>query len=86
MSSTTKNLVDLSERLCAHQGITHWAVSMRLFGKGDFFRRIENGTRPYADTVERGMRAISEIWPTDLEWPEHIARPVRQEESTHDDA
>ncbi len=39
-------LVTLSEALAAHQGVTHFAISMRAKGKGDFFKRL---MRPGAD-------------------------------------
>jgi hypothetical protein len=88
MSSATKNLIHLCEQICDHEGITHWAVSRRIYKKGDFFHRIKNGTRPFADTIEKGIRALSESWPADLEWPEHIARPCVEhpDEVPHDDA
>lgn len=76
MSSAQENLLRLSDTLTAHENITHWAVSMRLFGKGDFFHRLKKGGHPRTDTYERALLKLSETWPDDLEWPEGIQRPT----------
>ena len=43
MSSAQKNLLRLAELLSDDGNVTHWAISMRLFGKGDFFRNLKRG-------------------------------------------
>jgi hypothetical protein len=78
MSSAKQNLLRLSRDLAAHQGVTHWAISMRLFGKGDFFHRLENGGHPRTDTYEKALGLFSQIWPADLEWPRDIERPKKR--------
>jgi len=76
MSSARTNLIRLATDLASHQGVTHWAISMRLFGKGDFFKRLHDGGHPRSDTYEKALGHFSEFWPTDLEWPADIPRPA----------
>ena len=75
---TKHPLLALSEALAAHQGVTHFAISMRVMGKGDFFKGL---MRPGADcrtrTADRVLSWFSENWPSDLEWPRHIPRPQK---------
>lgn len=78
MSSTSKNLVTLARMLAEHENITHWAVSMRIFKKGNYFARLEAGTDPQVSTSERALNWFSENWPSDLEWPRGIPRPAVQ--------
>ncbi|MGR3823586.1 MAG: hypothetical protein ACU0A5_13535 [Salipiger marinus] len=75
MSSAQKNLLRLAADLAEHEGVTHWAISMRLFGKGDFFRNLEKGSHPRSDTYERALALFSKAWPADLEWPKGVERP-----------
>lgn len=70
------HLIDLVQALSAHEGVTHFAISMRIFGKGDFFRGlIDKGWDCRTRTAERVMTWFDTNWPTDLTWPAHIARP-----------
>lgn len=47
-------LINLAETLATHLGVTHFAISMRALGKGDFFKNmIEKG----ADCRPRPPRA-----------------------------
>ncbi|KAF0174084.1 MAG: hypothetical protein FD162_1319 [Rhodobacteraceae bacterium] len=79
---TKHPLVTLSEALAAHQGVTHFAISMRAKGKGDFFKRL---MRPGADcrtkTAAEVVDWFSENWPGDLEWPREIPRPRKKKEA-----
>ncbi|MEQ5870215.1 hypothetical protein J4E08_09925 [Sagittula sp. NFXS13] len=75
MSRAQKNLLRLATELSAHEGVTHWAISMRLFGKGDFFSRLEKGSHPRSDTYEKALGLLSQRWPEDLEWPKGVERP-----------
>jgi hypothetical protein len=77
MSRTTENLITLCDRLAAHQGVMHWAISMRVFGKGDFFANLKSGKRRgcHTETAERTFKWFSDNWPADLEWPQDIPRP-----------
>lgn len=72
-------LVALSEALAAHEGVTHFAISMRAKGKGDFFKRLMN---PDADcrskTRDSMIDWFAANWPRDLEWPRDIPRPPRK--------
>lgn len=77
MGMETKHpLVTLAEALSAHQGVTHYAISMRAAGKGDFFKRL---MRPGADcrhsTAQVMFGWFDLNWPADLEWPREVPRP-----------
>ncbi|WP_425072544.1 hypothetical protein [Sagittula sp. S175] len=74
--SARQNLLRLAAELSAHEGVTHWAISMRLFGKGDFFHRLEKGGHPRSDTYEKALGLLSQRWPEDLEWPKGVERPA----------
>ncbi len=73
---TKHPLVTLAEALAAHQGVTHYAISMRAAGKGDFFKRL---MRPGADcrhsTAQLMFGWFDLNWPDDLEWPREVPRP-----------
>lgn len=72
------SLITLAETLAAHQGVTHFAISMRAMGKGDFFKRMkEQGADCRTQTAARLMAWFSENWASDLEWPCDIPRPTK---------
>lgn len=85
---TKHPLVALSEALAAHEGVTHFAISMRATGsmrtkgKGDFFKRL---MLPGADcrtrTAEKMIGWFDANWPADLEWPRDIPRPRKKKEA-----
>lgn len=70
-------LIELAETLAAHEGVTHWAISQRIFGRGDVFSRLMDGRNCFHSTIERAARWFGENWPEDLAWPEDIMRPDR---------
>lgn len=83
----TGNLIALCERLVAHEGVTHWAVSQRIFRQGDFFSRLQKVTPKRGKPVSCGLRRYNEAmrwfsdnWPDGLDWPEGIPRPPLKEE------
>jgi len=71
------NLITLAETLAAHQGVTHSAISMRVFKKGDFFKKmIELGYDCRTRTAERLMQWFNDNWPDqELDWPNDVPRP-----------
>ena len=73
----TQILITLAETIAAHSGVTHYAISMRALGKGDFFKRlIEQNQDCRTRTAERLMQWFSDNWPDpDLAWPADIPRP-----------
>lgn len=72
------SLITLAEALAAHQGVTHFAISMRALGKGDFFKNmIERGADCRTQTASRLFAWFSENWPVDLQWPRDIPRPSK---------
>ena len=61
-------IIALAETLAAHQGVTHFAISMRVFGKDDFFKNmIDKGADCGTQTAARLAQRFSDNWPTDLE-------------------
>ena len=71
-------LITLAETLAAHQGVTHFAISMRALGKGDFFKKLmKEGGDCRTVTAEKLLVWFDANWPADLEWPKAIARPAK---------
>lgn len=70
-------LLTLQSHLCQHIDKTHWAISMRIFGKGDFFRKLLANGDCKTRTADKAMQWFSDNWPDDLAWPKDIARPAR---------
>lgn len=75
MSTAKNHILSLATRLGAHQGVTHWAISMRMVGKGDFLHRLEQGGDCRTKTYERAMEFFARTWPSDLQWPSDVPRP-----------
>ena len=73
----TRTLIDLADLLAAHQGVTHFAISMRALGKGDFFKKLKDGGDCRTTTAARVMGFFNQAWPLDLEWPADIPRPPK---------
>lgn len=69
-------LITLSQTLAAHQGVTHYAISMRSMGKGDFFKKLMAGGDCRTSTAARALSFFDKSWPSDLEWPAGITRPT----------
>lgn len=70
-----EQVLALGDDLAAHDGVTHWAISMRLMGKGDFLARLKAGKSSRLSTLRRALHRIAAIWPADLPWPADIPRP-----------
>jgi hypothetical protein len=75
MKTPPEQLVSLAETLAAHQGVTHWAISVRYVKKGDFFARLLNGSDVRTATYTRLMQRFADDWPADLDWPEGVPMP-----------
>jgi len=69
------SLITLAETMAAHHGVTHFAVSMRALGKGDFFKKLLEGGDCRTATAARVLGWFDQNWPADLEWPRDIPRP-----------
>ena len=79
MKTASEQLVSLAETMASHQGVTHWAISMRYTSKGDYFARKKRiGAKVDADMFARLLQSFSNDWPSDLEWPADIPRPEPQ--------
>ena len=74
-------LITLADLLAAHQCVTHFAVSMRALGKGDFFKKLKDGGDCRTATASRVMSFFSDNWPADLAWPRDIPRPSKSKEA-----
>ena len=68
-------MITLATTLAAHDGVTHFAISMRALGKGDFFKNLMAGGDCRTTTAARVLSWFDENWPADLEWPRDIPRP-----------
>ncbi len=68
-------LIFLADMLASHHGVTHFAISMRALGKGDFFKKLKEGGDCRTSTVAKVMTFFASNWPTDLDWPSDIPRP-----------
>ena len=73
-------LIILADALAAHQGVTHYAISMRALGKGDFFKKLKEGADCRTSTAARVLAWFDRVWPTDLSWPSNIPRPSERKE------
>lgn len=71
------NILTLQTQLSEHIKRSHWAVSMRIFGKGDFFKKLQAGGDCRTATASKALQWFSDNWPEDLAWPKDIARPSR---------
>ena len=72
------SLITLAETLAAHRGVTHFAISMRALGKGDFFKNMKDkGWDCRTRTAERVLGWFDANWPSDLQWPAPIKRPSK---------
>ncbi|WP_297780068.1 hypothetical protein [uncultured Roseovarius sp.] len=80
MSRQIRHILSLTEAFTAHEAISHWALSKRLMGKGDFIDRLLKGGDVRTQTAEAFIRKLSRAWPTDLEWPRDIPRPSSKQE------
>jgi hypothetical protein len=70
-------ILTLLDQICAHLDKKHWTISMRIFGKGDFFQKMIAGGDCRTSTAERVMRWFDANWPEDLTWPTDIPRPPK---------
>lgn len=77
---TSDDILALAAIFADSEGVKHWSISMKIFGKGDVFHRLENGANCYPSTIQRAERWFAENWPDDLAWPEEIERPAKQVE------
>lgn len=84
MSRKITYLVALAETLAHHENVTESAISMRVFGKGDFFQKFRTGRRKSinVDGWFAAMHWFDENWPSDLEWPRGIQRISRAPKET----
>lgn len=73
------HLLPLARLWAAHDGVSHWAISHRLTGKGDFFHRLEKGQTCRLPTARRVLALMAQRWPADLPWPADIPRPLAQD-------
>ena len=74
-------LITLVDTLAKHQGVTHFAISMRALGKGDFFKKLKDGGDCRTRTAARMLAWFDQNWAPDLEWPPTIPRPGPSKEA-----
>ena len=79
---TRTALITLATTLARHEGVTHYAISMRALKKGDFFKRLmEDGSDCRTATAAKLMAWFDSNWAADLEWPRAIPRPSKKKEA-----
>lgn len=71
-------LITLADTLAKHQGVTHFAISMRALGKGDFFKKLKDGGDCRTTTASRVLTWFDQHWASDLEWPKGVERPSQR--------
>jgi len=78
-----KILFKIQQAYSAHYGLTHWAVSYRIFGHGDFFHRLMKKDQSSCTirTFDRAVSWFSDSWPENLAWPDDIPRPSKKEDA-----
>ncbi len=82
---TEENIVKLIEALGAERGWSVSYASMRATGAGDTVTRLRTGWTLKLRRANQIMATISELWPSDRPWPDHlIARPYVSSHATCD--
>lgn len=76
-----QTLIRLADAWARHDGVTHWAISMRLTSKGDFFKRLLDGKDCHTATAHRVIEQFAARWPADLPWPSDVPRPLKKEDA-----
>ncbi|TDE40960.1 hypothetical protein [Antarcticimicrobium sediminis] len=79
-SRQTRALVQLADALAGYELITIDAVSARVLGKGDFFKRLKRGGDCRTETSERVLDWFDAVWPDDLDWACDLPRPSGRSE------
>lgn len=81
MSTHTDHIVRLASIIGDHEGVSHWAISMRITGRGDRIERLLNGGDVLTGTYETIICNFAAVWPADLAWPADIPRPSRSKDA-----
>lgn len=71
-----QHLIDLSDAYAAHMNLSHWRVSYLARGDGQFFKRLQDGKGCTVKTAAATVQWFSDNWPSDLEWPKAVDRPM----------
>lgn len=72
----TSHLTRLAATLATHVGRSETTVAGWCGVHKRLFTRLSTGNGCRVDTYNKALRAFSDIWPTDLEWPRDIPRPA----------
>lgn len=75
----TAELLMLARAYAAEQDINFKTVSSRVFNDGKKLDAIAAGGDLYSARLNKAVRWFSDHWPSDLPWPEGIARPAPAE-------
>lgn len=73
------SLITLADALATHDGVTHFAISMRALNKGDFFKKLRDGGDCRTSTAANVLGWFAANWPAELAWPTDIPRPAALE-------
>jgi hypothetical protein len=89
MSSTRKQLVETATIYATHTNRSPKTISRLCTGSGATLERImkkaADGSwrhRIWPERLEAALQWLSDNWPSDLDWPDHIERPAPTEEKT----
>ncbi|MCB1345340.1 MAG: hypothetical protein H6900_09945 [Rhodobacter sp.] len=73
----TNHLTTLAAVLAAHVGRSEATIAKWCGVHTRLFRRLSEGKGCRVDTYNDALRAFSDRWPADLEWPRDIPRPPK---------
>ncbi|MBN8294703.1 hypothetical protein JI664_22220 [Rhodobacter sp. NTK016B] len=71
------HLLTLATLLGSHVGRSDMTVAKWCGVHARLFNRLRAGEGCRVDTFNKALKAFSDIWPEDLEWPREIARPAK---------
>ncbi|MDP2737518.1 MAG: hypothetical protein Q8O82_02140 [Pseudorhodobacter sp.] len=74
-------LILLAATLAAHTGRSEFTIAKWCGVHARLLYRLRKGEGCRVDTFNHAMRAISDRWPSDLEWPRAIPRPGKSMEA-----
>jgi hypothetical protein len=68
--------LDLIDRYCCSVKLAEATVSSRLFNDGKRVASLRAGSDIGIRRLHQALQWLSEHWPTDLDWPDSINRPI----------
>jgi hypothetical protein len=73
----SSNLKRLFDAYCLHQGIKPTTVGLDATKDPRFYAKVETGSGGFqVQTYDKVVAWFAAVWPTQLDWPDGIPRPV----------